>query len=354
MRAIAVLMMIEGHTVDTLLAEQYRTFDSLVFTMWSTIRGFTAPIFMFTSGAVFTYLLHLKNKPFAENPRVKKGLKRFLLLLGIGYLLRYPTWRIFDFSFVGEAQWRIFFGVDALHLIGFGLLFIIVLSYAGEKLRVNFFAVYAAGALFFILLYPFVKTVEWTNILPLPLASYMYKGSGSLFPLFPWTGYMFSGAILGEFLARKKDMHLSLNFGRGLILLGIFMITGSLIMKSGSNTVWTYSVILSRLGGVILLNGALSLAALKLKSIPVFIRQIGTHTLLIYAVHLVILYGSAWSIGMAYYWGKSFGIWESIFAAAALIILMSGLVFVVVRIDFGRVKIKISENYRRILALKKT
>ena len=56
MRALAVLMMVEGHTVDAFLADQFRDSTSVAFNIWFSIRGFTAPIFMFTSGVVFTYL----------------------------------------------------------------------------------------------------------------------------------------------------------------------------------------------------------------------------------------------------------------------------------------------------------
>ncbi|MDH7605331.1 MAG: heparan-alpha-glucosaminide N-acetyltransferase domain-containing protein, partial [Melioribacter sp.] len=59
MRAFAVLMMVQGHTIDTFLSNEYRTTESILYNIWFTIRGFTAPIFMFSSGTVFTYLLRL-------------------------------------------------------------------------------------------------------------------------------------------------------------------------------------------------------------------------------------------------------------------------------------------------------
>jgi len=57
MRAFAVIMMIQGHTVDTFLAEEFHNANSLTYSVWHTLRGFTAPIFMFTAGLIFTYLL---------------------------------------------------------------------------------------------------------------------------------------------------------------------------------------------------------------------------------------------------------------------------------------------------------
>ena len=84
MRAFAVIMMIQGHTVDTFLGDEYRTMDSFFYSTWYTLRGFTAPIFMFTAGLIFTYLLKLDHSKFVDNPRVRKGIKRAFILIAIG------------------------------------------------------------------------------------------------------------------------------------------------------------------------------------------------------------------------------------------------------------------------------
>ena len=52
------------------------------------MRGITAPVFFFSSGLVFTYLLTRKAKPWRENERLYKGIGRGLQLIAIGYLLR--------------------------------------------------------------------------------------------------------------------------------------------------------------------------------------------------------------------------------------------------------------------------
>jgi len=76
MRTFAVFQMVQGHTIDTLLADNFRNPDNFIYASWHFLRGVTAPIFMFTAGIVFTYLFRLVQKPFNENPRVKKGIKR--------------------------------------------------------------------------------------------------------------------------------------------------------------------------------------------------------------------------------------------------------------------------------------
>ncbi|MCX6170566.1 MAG: heparan-alpha-glucosaminide N-acetyltransferase domain-containing protein [Ignavibacteriales bacterium] len=334
MRALAVLMMVQGHTIDAFLGDQFRSFDSPLYNIWFTIRGFTAPIFMFTSGVAFTYLLKSNKEPFFQNPRVLKGVHRFIILVLIGYLLRFPTPRMFDFSEVTKAQWLVFFTVDALQLIGFGLLFILFLSFIAEKYKASDYLVFSLGALFFFFMFLVTEKISWANFLPIPFAAYFYHGTGSFFPLFPWSGYVISGGILGTYLAKNplsyNTKKFSYNlFGFGLISLVIcFFIHQIENYLYGQKTFWTdnSALIFYRLGFILILNSIMSYIALSLKTIPEIIQQVGKNTLLIYVVHIVVLYGSAWIPGFAMFYPKTLNIPLSILAAILLIVTMFGMI----------------------------
>ena len=81
MRAFAVLQMVQGHTINVLLAEQFRNTDFIFYAVWHFMRGMTAPIFMFTAGIVFTYLFRSVKKPFSPNEfsLLKEG---YVLIIG--------------------------------------------------------------------------------------------------------------------------------------------------------------------------------------------------------------------------------------------------------------------------------
>ncbi|MFC2134302.1 heparan-alpha-glucosaminide N-acetyltransferase domain-containing protein [Bacteroidota bacterium] len=349
MRAFAVLMMVQGHTIHTLLAEEYRSADYLFYSIWVSLRGFTAPIFMFTSGVVFTYLLGSNFSSFRDNPRVKKGIKRFLLLLVIGYLLRYPTYKVFDFSYVTDKQWLMFFAVDALHLIAFGLLFILIFVYISEKTGFKKSVVLIFGALFFILLYPITKNINWADIFPLPVAAYFYSDTGSLFPLFPWAGYVVGGGILGNYIAKNPVIVSSKDFSFRLLLTGIcfaafsFFISqlGKIISVYDSSWSYSLSMVFYRIGIVLVLNGIMSLIAVKTRDIPNVIKQIGRHTLLIYVVHLIMLYGCAWIPGMYKFYSQTFSFELTLVSAVVMLLLMISMVVVFEKIKLVR-KNKIS------------
>jgi uncharacterized membrane protein len=334
MRALAVLMMVEGHTVDALLSDAYRDLNSSSYNAWLFVRGLTAPIFMFTSGVVFTYLLRLKPQPFFQNPRVRKGLIRFVTLVVIAYFLRYPTFTVFDFNFVTHEQWMGFFTVDALHLIGFGLLFILILSYISERLKIKDWIVYLSGVIFFFGLFSFTETIPWTTYLPIPFAAYFYHGTGSLFPFFPWAGFVLCGAILGSYLAHHPGAFTSKIFGLGLFYIGVGSLSVAVILnlmeyfyfEGDVFLINNIALILIRLGLVLVLNGTMSLIALKLKGIPEIFNQAGRHTLLIYAVHVIIIYGSAWLPGFDMILHKKLNVIESSIAAVIMISLMLAMV----------------------------
>ena len=332
MRMFAVLQMVQGHTIDALLSNDYRTFGSPVFTIWYFMRGMTAPIFLFTAGTVFMYLFRSNNKTFFKNPRTKKGIKRFFLLVFLGYLLRFPTPSPFNFSHVSAGQWQVFFAVDVLQSIGFGILFIMILAFISEKINVSDYLILAISALIIFILYPIFEKISWTNFLPVPIAGYFYSGTGSIFPLFPWTGYVVGGAVLGSYLAKhpmifktKKFSLLLLIFGLSFISLAILIDIFAYDFFSGAWIGSAYTILL-RVGFVLTLNSIVSFLCLEVKTIPRILILIGRNTLLIYIVHLVIIYGSAWNKGLYQYFAKSFSALHSVGIAALMILAMTGMV----------------------------
>lgn len=360
MRAFAVFMMVQGHTIHTALDLDLRTSEYAFYSVWHFMRGFTAPIFMFTAGVVFTYLLNLKNLPFKENPRIIKGFKRFLLLLGLGYALRYPTHKIFDFSGVSQKQMYLFFSVDALHLIGFGILFIIIFRYIAEKLTVDGKLVYFIATLIFFISAPFFKNYNFLTILPAPIAAYLNYDTGSYFPLFPWAGYVLSGGILGKYLAQNPGIQKQKSFGKYLFMIGtILLLTAFLLISLESlfynnGGYWTASpaVPFYRLGVVVLLNAGVLYFAQRLNNIPKIIFLAGRHTLLIYVVHLVILYGCVFFPGIYNSsLGQSLNSLQSILVAIIMVCLMAGLVTLIEKIKkHFDIKSKIIK-IRKILSL---
>ena len=326
--------MVQGHTISVFLSPELRNTDLPVYAVWYFLRGMTAPIFMFTAGTVFTYLFRSVKKPFSENYRVKKGLRRALLLIFLGYLLRYPTWTVVDFSLVTADNLQLFFAVDVLQLIGFSLLILLLILFVTEKLKLNYTATFIISTTLIFLASPFIDNINWNSFLPAVLAAYLYNGSGSLFPLFPWAGYVVAGGILGSYLAQNPMVFKTSRFSLILSIFGgaftLTALVADLIIKSMYINIIDPQVepntILFRMGFVLLLTAVVSYISLRVDKIPQLIILAGRNTLLIYVVHLIILYGSAWTPGLALLWGYSFSGWLSFGAALIMITLMTLMV----------------------------
>ncbi len=347
--------MIEGHTIDVFLADKYRMSGSVFYQFWYAMRGFTAPIFMFTAGVVFTYLLNKNGLPFNRNPRVKKGIKRFAALVLLGYLLRFPTINIFKLASLSESKWQNFFLVDALHLIGFGLLTIILLSYFVEKFGILPIPVFVFSSIILLVFSPVTTIITFNKFLPLPIAAYFNSQTGSFFPLFPWLGFVTSGAVLGLFIAKNKAILSELKFLKYLLIYAASIFFISVIIKNISPHL---SVIINsekplemaefdlfRLSVVLFLTSAVFIISHLVKNIPAGILKFGRYSLTIYVVHLIILYGSVISLGINNVYSHQSSVAVSIIAAVIMIIAMG-------KISFWLDKFKLKGNLKLSYRLK--
>jgi uncharacterized membrane protein len=337
MRAIAVLQMVQGHTIDVLLAADLRNTEIPLYAAWYFLRGMTAPIFMFTAGTVFSYLFKSVKKPFEKNYRVKKGFRRAFLLIFLGYALKYPTWTILDFSDVTPDKWQLFISADVLQLIGFSLLILLLILFIAEKLKLNYSATFITITTIIFLASPFIETINWISFLPAPIAAYFYSGSGSLFPLFPWSGYVIAGGVLGSYLAHNPLVFKTSRFSKLLAIFGgaftLIAILSEIILQALQVQIIDPqaepNTIFYRVGFVLLLTALVSYISLRVNKIPHIIILAGRNTLLIYAVHLIILYGSAWTPGIDLLWGYSLSGWQSFIAALFMITLMTLMVMLI-------------------------
>lgn len=331
MRAFAVMMMVQGHTIDAVLGENYRNLDNPVFWVWTFMRGMTAPIFLMTSGTVFMYLFRTADKPFRDNPRVAKGFQRVVLLIMLGYLLRYPDYNIFYLGTATYQQWVTFFSVDVLHLIGFGLLFTMLLGWLAELLKKDDFWVFLIASVVFVLLWQPFEHIDWKSFISPLFSGYLYTKTGSLFPLFPWLAYFFLGAIIGSILAKYPMIFKDSKFSTQVSLLGIAMIVisvaGDFLERwvTGTSTYWTTSpnLVIMRVGFVLLLMGSFIFASLKVNTIPKIFILLGRNTLLIYVVHLLIMYQSPAKV----YFTRTYTPFETLLMAVGMISLMVLMVY---------------------------
>jgi len=323
MRAWAILMMLQGHFIDGLLGDAFRDNADVGYSTWKYFRGITAPVFFTVSGFIFTYLLIRVPQKGFENPRVKKGIRRGLQLLFIGYLLRSNI-----FGLLQGKIYDSFFLVDVLHCIGLSILGIIgiyLLSTKGKKFLMPTLLVVVTCLLF--VFEPIYKSLNFA-VLPDAFANYFSKTNGSVFTIIPWFGYASFGGFLSVLFYRFKDRK-SLYPAAILIsaISGLLLIFGSSplfhLMHTATGIqlfadIFFNNYLFIRLGDVLVVFAIFMLARKFLMNSTLL--KIGQNTLSIYVIHFIILYGSFTGLGLYRFFEHSLSPWATIIGAIAFMI----------------------------------
>ena len=325
-RAWAILMMLQGHFIDGLLDNAFRNDTYLSFSIWKYFRGITAPVFFTVSGFIFTYLLVRVPQNGFENTRVKKGIKRGLELLLIGYLLRLNLGGLF----LGEL-YDAFFFVDVLHCIGVSLLVIVALYLMTyNKKLVLFPIVLLSATLLLFLLEPLYANNTFTG-LPDVFANYLTNANGSVFTIIPWVGYTTFGAFASLLFTKYKERNhfyqraigiciavgILLNFTSSAFFELLTQITGIRLFLTISQNNYLFI----RLGDVFIVFAVFMILRNVLKN-PTFLK-IGQSTLSIYIVHFIILYGSLTGLGLYGFFHNSLSPSTAIIGAIVFMLVCS-------------------------------
>lgn len=311
-RFLALVFMLYGHTVSALLAPEYQR--GTWFDVWQFQRGLTSSLFLLLSGFAFSIAT---SRHWGSHQRISgaflRRARRFSLFILLGYALHFPVARFSLLPGASEEQWRSFLAVDVLQLIGVTFLGVQTLVLATRS-RVAFtvaaFLLWLAG----ILLTHRVWAVDWTPVLPLWMASYLAPANGSLFPLFPWSSYVFFGAAMGQVYVGWGAARLPSFAAVGLCLPGVVFVAAAWTLAGlqgmpWSDDPWNFMPVQVplRIGSCLIILSVIAWASQRLTRLPRFFAAVAQETLPIYFVHLCIVYGSIWGPGLAQAFGGSLG-----------------------------------------------
>jgi uncharacterized membrane protein len=308
-RVVAILFMIQGHALDVLLAPQFR--QGALYDGWLFLRGLTAPMFLMFAGVSFT-LASLRRWSDYRQPSSKlfRHVTRFAFFVFLGYAMHLPAGTLRNFHNLDAASWQAWFQVDVLQCIGLTLIALqLLVLLAGTPRRMALWSAGLGSAI--ILLTPLAWIVDWGRFLPAPVAAYFNSQSGSLFPLFPWAGYVFFGAACGYVLRQRsatpgKITRLFVVGGAALLASGILLSKPVAALYTDLDF-WKTSptLFLIRAGCVGLLLALFSRVTPARSSSQRAWRWLAQESLLIYFVHVCILYGSIWNLGLRQWIGPT-------------------------------------------------
>jgi hypothetical protein len=293
------LAMVQGHVTDTLLTRAAQAQPWYVFQQM--FHGSTAPGFLFASG----FVAGLPRAPLSLRASLRRA-RRLLFVFGVGYFLHLPYFSLWKaVGATSPAERARLFACDALQVIAATQLFVLVLQWVAGRHWTRW-----AGALAFAVIAatPLVWSSALSARLPEALAPWLDEGTGSRFPVFPFAAFVLAGTLAGATLGRaepRRRHHRAVAWGLGLVALGVVLSRA----LSGRVDYWGASpaYALVRLGGLLLLLRLVEAAANARVPGTRALALLGHETLLVYVLHLHLLFGGVFGDSPLTRWHAQMG-----------------------------------------------
>ena len=288
-RGLAVAIMLQGHVFHSFTRTDLRTEGPYALSQF--FGGIGPAIFLVLTGITLAFLMDRRQQQeLAPSQRWMAALRRSGYLFALAFLFRLQLWA---FAF-GQSPWTDLFKVDVLNCMGFSIALMSVMAIFTTAERVRMCAalgVLIAGAA------PVISLLDW-SWMPVQLSNYFVPNL-NYFAFFPWAAFIAFGMSIGSILrlVQADQMHRVMQWGSligfGLLLSGQYFsnFPYSVYPKSDFwlNSPW---LIFMKLGIVLLVMAVAFLwAEYGLKNQWSWIRQLGTTSLLVYWVHIELVYG---------------------------------------------------------------
>jgi len=319
-RGLAVLIMIEAHTLDAWTRPADR--QGGAFAWLSMLGGFAAPLFLFLAG--LSLVLSSERavaRGASRRAAAEAALKRAAEIFVLAFLFRIQAFVI------SPGSWLVtLFRVDILNVMGIALAGTAIIWGLAAGRR-GALAACGLAAAAIALSTPIVRQAPWVDALPLWVQWHLRPfGDHTTFTLFPWAGFVAAGAAAGTLLAdggswlavraAAGERRLLAAFGVcGVALATLGFYTASLPSLYHSSSFWTSSPTFFAIRvGVMLITVSLLFVASELMPTsgrrPGVVETFGRNSLFIYWIHVELVYGYAtwvvrhslplWATALAY------------------------------------------------------
>jgi uncharacterized membrane protein len=329
MRGFAVIVMVMGHSIDAVLSQQARATDA--FRLYDAVRGFTAPLFLFVSGFAFSVVASQRwNQYITFGAATRKRITRLLWLLALGYALHFPFFSLNKLLHnTRPEEYAMLFQVDILHCLVVTMLMLHGLV-ALARTQERFLRLLAGLCIAIVASGPFIWQVDLSPVFSPVMAPYFNQKVPSIFPLFPFAGYLCAGAFTGLVYLRARAAGNETRFLKALVGTALALGVTGLVFDLLPVTVYpphdfwrvSPSFFLIRLGVI----GIVTAGFFSLRHVPERLAAnlivLGQGSLLIYAIHLLLVYGSAANDGLMQIIGQRLAPVQAFVIAVGVLLLM--------------------------------
>lgn len=315
---MAAVVMIQGHTFHSFTRNDLRGQGPFMLSQF--FGGLPPAIFLFLTGITFAFLMHSQEKQGATGwRRIVAALKRSRYLFLLAFLFRL---QLYIFGFPGSPAGELL-RVDILNCMGMAMLVLAPMAVFSTIERIKLCTILGlviAG------LSPLMSMIDPASV-PSLIRSYFFP-SYNYFGFFPWASFLAFGMAAGSLIriVKKEDMQQAMlwtmTIGLGVAAISYYFsnLPYSIYAKS---EFWLNSpaLILIKLGVVLCI---LSLAFLWMQlGAPQrwsLFRQLGTTSLLVYWIHIELVYGRWFGI-----WKEGLNVAQVVAFTVVLLVLMTVL-----------------------------
>jgi len=288
LRGVAGIIMLQGHAFQSFTKPELRGTPAYMLSQF--LGGMPPAIFLFLTGVTLAFLMHsFERKGVSRRDRIIGTLLRARYLFGIAILFRLQLWL---FSWPGP--WMNLLKVDILNCMGFGIALMSVMSLFTTGQRMRYCALLGlaiAGVS------PLVTQMNWSGV-PWLVKAY-FAPDYNYFSFFPWAAYMAFGMSFGSLLRVLKPEHLDRTM-QWMALLGVAVILASRYFANLPFSIYPKSEFWLDSPAQVFIKQGVTLLILVVAYVWTqygaapgwsWVRQFGTTSLLVYWVHVELVYG---------------------------------------------------------------
>ncbi len=324
-RGLAAVVMIQGHVFHSFTRTDLR--DKGPFMLSQLLGGLPPAMFLFLTGITFAFLMHGQEKKQASNwQRVLAALKRSRYLLIVAFLFRL---QLYVFGYPTSPASGLL-KVDILNCMGLAMLLFAPMAVftARERIRLcTILGVLIAG------LAPVMSSLG-TAGLPSLLQNY-FLPSFDYFAFFPWAAFLAFGMAVGSVLRviEPEDMNRAMLW---MLSIALGLIVGSHYASELPYSFYTKSDFWLNSPWLTLIKLGVTLAVLAAAYLwvqvgvaaprwSVFV-QLGTTSLIVYWVHIEIVYG------------RWLGIWKEALSVPQVLAFTAVLLGAMILLSIGQTR----------------
>lgn len=317
-RGAAAIIMLQGHVFQSFLRDDLRPGGPYVTSQF--LGGMPPAIFLFLLGVTFAFLMDSQErKGVAAGPRFLAALKRCTYLFTVAFLFRLQLWL---FS-LGSSPWTDLLRVDILNCMGLALMLLSVMAVFRTVERIRLCAILGVAI---AAASPVVSGLEWSGV-PAVLHNYIAPDH-IFFGFFPWAAFVAFGMSAGSILRVLKPHEVPatmqwLGWGGVALAFSAYALSNIPFSIYSNSDFWLNgpSLIFIKLGAILILVvfawvWNIGISATRWS----WVRQFGLTSLLVYWVHVELVYGSWFGVLK-----EQLTVGQTMLATVVTILLMLGL-----------------------------